>query len=107
MEKNCFLLLLSLSAQNAAVGKAVMDRIKRNIDPGAAPRWIDAKGVGVFISTDLPAWKIWPTAFPEQLPREEQMLMKDLLIVQVGPGWYAGDAQTTYAAWLNAKFPRT
>lgn len=106
MEKKNFLMLLSLSAKNAAVGKAVMNRIKQNVDSVAAPLWIDAHGVGVFITTDLPAWKIWQQAFPDQVHREDQMTMKDMLLVQVGPDWFAGDAQTTYSAWLNSRFPK-
>lgn len=107
MEKKSFLMLLSLSKENPAVGKAVLDRVKLKVDSGATPKWIDAKGAGIFITTDLPAWKIWKETFPEQLPRDDQMAMKDLLLVQVGPDWYAGDNQTTYAAWLNSKFPRS
>lgn len=107
MEKNCFLLLLALSKANAAVGRAVLEVLKKKIDPSATPAWIDSHGVGIFFTTDLPSWRIWSEAFPEKLEREDQMTMKDLLIVQVGPGWYAGDAQTKYGAWLNARFPRS
>ena len=104
--KKHFLMLLSLSKENPAVGKAVLDRLKGNVDSGATPAWIDSRGAGVFFTTDLPVWKIWSAAFPERLDREDQMTMKDMLIVQIGPGWYAGDSQTKYAAWLNTRYPR-
>jgi hypothetical protein len=104
--KKQFLLLLSLSKANAAVGRAVLDGLKK-IDTGAVPAWIDSHGVGIFFTTDIPAWRIWAEAFPTRLEREDQMVMKDLLIVQVGPGWFAGDPQTKYGAWLNARFPRS
>lgn len=105
MEKNCFLMLLSLSKSNAAVGKAVLDRIKRGVDSGASPLWIDSHGIGVFITTDLPAWQIWQEAFPNQIARDDQMTMKDMLLVQVGPDWEAKrDGKT--AAWLNARYPK-
>lgn len=106
MEKKSYLMLLSLSKSNASVGKAVMDRLKSGVDTGASPLWIDAHGVGVFITTDLSAWKIWQEAFPDQISRDDQMTMKDMVLVQVGPDWYVGDAQTKYGAWLNARFPR-
>jgi hypothetical protein len=106
-DRKHFLMLLALNKVNATIGRAVMDRIKKEIDPAAAPLWIDAHGVGVFFTTDLPTWQIWAKAFPEKAQREDQMTMKDLLIVQVGPGWYAGDPSTKYGGWLNARFPRS
>lgn len=105
MEKRSFLMLLSLSKETAAIGKALMDRIRANVDPNAAPLWVDSKGVGVFISTDLPSWRIWSAAFPETLDREDQMKMKDLLIVQVGPEWEA-PRDGKPGAWLNARYPK-
>lgn len=103
--KQHFLMLLSLSRANATIGKAVMDRIKAKVDPAAAPLWIDAHGVGVFIETDLPAWRIWQEAYPD-VRLDDRMAMKDMLLVQVGPGWYARDNQTKAAAWLHARYPR-
>lgn len=105
MEKKHFLFLLSLNASNAKVGKAVLEKVKRDLDVTASPLWIDAHGLGIFISTDLSAWNAWRKLFPETLSRDEQMLMRDGLLVQVGPD-YAGprDAKTT--AWLNSRFPK-
>lgn len=103
--KQHFLMLLSLSKANAALGKKVLDAIKAKVDPGASPLWIDAHGVGLFIETDLPAWKIWQTAGP-QAGLEDWMAMKDFLILQVGPGWYARDNTAKAAAWMHARYPR-
>ncbi|WP_342617195.1 hypothetical protein [Rhodoferax sp. GW822-FHT02A01] len=106
MEKKNFLMLLSLTASNAAVGKAVIGRLKEKVDPAASPLWIDSRGVGVFITTDLPVYRIWYEAFPDNIAREDQMTMKNVVLVQIGPDWYAGDNQTTYGAWLNSRFPK-
>lgn len=105
-EKLQYLLLLSLKAENARVGKAVMNRVRANVDSGAAPLWIDAHGVGLFIETALPAWRIWQEAYPDSLPLDDRTTMKDAMLLQVGPGWYARDNQTTAAAWMHARFPR-
>lgn len=104
-EKNCFVLLLSLSKVNATVGRAVMDAIRKRVDSGATPAWIDAHGVGLFIETDLPAHRIWQEAKPE-MALDDWTAVKDMLILQVGPGWYARDNQIKAAAWLHARFPR-
>ena len=104
-EKKHFLLLLSVSKENATLSKAVLDAVKAKVDPGASPLWIDGHGIGVFIETDLPAWKIWRTAAP-QASLDDWATMKDMMLVQIGPGWYAQDNQTKAAAWMHARYPR-
>ena len=104
-EKKSFLMLLALNAANAAVGRAVLDRIKKDVDANASPVWIDSRGVGGFISSDLPAWKIWNSAFPDSLTQDQKMLLKDILVVEVGPDW-AGPREAKHSAWLNSRFPK-
>lgn len=105
MEKSNFLLLLSMNKDSAPAAKSFLARIKSSIDPNAEPLWIDSKGIGVFISTDLPAWKIWQQAWPQTLTKDQAMDLKDFLIVQVGPDWEA-KRDGTSAAWLNARYPK-
>lgn len=105
MEKNNFLLLLSMNKDSANAAKAFVSRIKTSIDETASPLWIDSKGIGVFISTDLPAWKVLQLAWPENLTKDQAMDLKDFLIVEVGPGWWA-KPDTKYAGWLNSRFPK-
>lgn len=100
MKRN-YLLLLSLSQATAAVGKEFMVRIKAKVDPTAAPLWIDSRGIGVFLSTELPALHIWRHAFPETLTLDQRQALKDLLIVQVGPD-FAGPPEAKPTAWLNS-----
>lgn len=102
---NSFLLLLSLNTKQASVAKAVLARIKANVDPHAAPLWIDSSSVGVFITTDLPAHQVWRHAYPESLSLDERNAMQTYLIVQVGPG-FAGPPDSKFVAWLNSRFPR-
>lgn len=104
-EKRSFLMLLSTNKDSAVAAKAFLARIKANVDPTASPQWIDSKGIGVLISTDLPAWKVWREAWPESLSRDQQMDLQNFLIVQVGPDWHAS-GEDKAAAWLNARFPK-
>ncbi|WP_395055215.1 hypothetical protein [Polaromonas sp.] len=105
MEKTKFLMLLSLSKTNLAVGKKVLDTVKAKIDPAAAPLWIDSQGVGLFMESDLPAWQIWQHMKLE-MPLDDWTAVKELLVLQIGPGWYARDNQTKAAAWMHARYPR-
>lgn len=105
MEKSNFLLLLSMNKESGPAAKAFLERIKKAIDPSAYPRWFDADGIGVFISTDLPPWKIWETDWPPTLTKDQAMDVKDFLIVQVGPQW-EGNPDSQSSAWLNARYPK-
>lgn len=100
MKRN-YLLLLSLSQTAATVGKEFMARIRANVDPLAAPLWIDSRGIGVLLSTELPARQIWLHAFPDSLTLDQRQTLRDLLIVQVGPD-FAGPHESKPVAWLNS-----
>ncbi|MFC5607774.1 hypothetical protein [Variovorax soli] len=105
MEKKHVLMLVSLNAANAAIGRAFLQRIKTNVDSAAAPLWIDAHGIGVFITTDLSIRQMWEHAWPDSLTLDQRMDLKDFLVLEVGPGWMAANGSKA-SAWLNSRFPR-
>lgn len=105
MATSHYLLLLSMNKDSAVAAKAFLTRIKTSIDANASPQWIDSKGIGIFISTELKAWQIMKHAWPDNLTRDQIMDLNDFLIVQVGPDWY-GPSETKASAWLNGRFPR-
>lgn len=106
MEKdaNHFLLLLSLNKGNAQIGRAFLARIKSAVDATAGPLWIDSKGIGVFVTSTHPAWKIWELANPLTLDKDQRMDLQDCLVLQVGPGFH-GSPSSKAVAWMNSRFP--
>lgn len=104
MKRNYFL-LLSLSQSTAVIGKEFMVRIKTKVDPTAAPLWIDSRGIGVFLSTEIPARQIWRQAFPDTLTFDQRQVLRALLIVQVGSD-FAGPPESKPMAWLNSHTQR-
>lgn len=103
--KKHFLLLLSLSKETAAIGKTILARIHKEVDANASPLWIDSRGIGVFITTELHANHVWSKCLWDTLTLDQQQALKDLLIVQVGPDW-AGPRGSKAVAWMNSRFPR-
>ena len=94
MLKN-YMLLLSVTQNDATTTRAIHERITKNVDANAKPLWIDAKGIGIFISTGLPAIDIWTTAFTSQTDHA-----RDALIIELGNDWLARrDAKTEH--WLT------
>lgn len=105
MGKKTFLMLLSLSKENPAVGRKILDCVKAKIDPRSAPLWVDSQGAGLFIESDLPAWKIWQD-MKLDMPLDDWTAVKELLVLQIGPDWYARDSQTKAAAWMHARYQK-
>ena len=98
-DKRNYLLLISMSQDNAAIGQRVLANIKNGVDSSATPLWIDSKGVGIFVTTDLVAFEIWKAAFTSGIPSEFTDT-RDLLIVELGHDWAARrDAKTEH--WLS------
>ena len=96
-----YIVLMSLSKENAKVGQMALAGIKRDIDPSAGPLWIDSKGVGIFLSTSMSAREIWKAAFPQEQASSEREGMKDMLVLELGAdclGWQ----DTKAMAWLNS-----
>lgn len=97
-----YLLLMSANKANAGAVKSVLDKAKKLADPLAAPLWIDANGVGVFIDAEATATELWDLL----IPGTEDF--KDALIVEVGPDWIGrNEAKPTH--WLRSHlgYPRT
>src|SRR3990167_6199930 len=84
MEKRNFLFLFALNKENAAVGKAILDTIKRNVDRTAAPAWIDSRGVGVFISSALTKAEIWKKSMPNLQAQSERATFQNALLLELG-----------------------
>lgn len=101
MAKRNFLLLLSLNKDNARMGKAVLDNIKLLIDGTAAPAYIHAAGVGILISSDLPARQVWPKLWPEKMTEAEKDCFRDAMLLQLGSD-HATYPDSKVAAWLNS-----
>ena len=96
-----YIVLMSLSKDNADVGRMALAGIKRDVDPSAGPLWIDSKGVGIFVSTSLDARDVWKAAFPEQQTTKQREGMKDMIVLELGSdclGW----PDTKAMAWLNS-----
>lgn len=94
-----YLVLISASKDNAALAQKYMKNIQSLVDKSAAPLWIDSKGAGLFVSTDLVASEIW-SATLDGINHEESISTKDVLIVELGEDWAARrDAKTEH--WLS------
>lgn len=85
-----YLLLIGLTKSSAVFGAGVLERLRTDVDARANPLWVDAGGVGIFISTALRADEIWRRALPEHLREQQAIAVKDMLIVELGTdhcGW--------------------
>ena len=94
-----YLMLVSVSKDNAKSIQNVLKNLKETVDKNAWPLWVDSKGLGVFIETDLVAWDIRHAAF--QGITGDFTDIKDALVVEVGPDWYASD-DSPMKNWLMA-----
>lgn len=94
-----YLMLISASKDNAKAIQSVMTNLKETVDKNAWPLWVDSKGLGVFIQTDLVAWEIRHAAFKGVTGDFTDI--KDALVVEVGADWYASD-DSPMKNWLMA-----
>lgn len=98
--KRNYLILVSASKDNAHLAQILLKNIQKNVDSNAAPLWIDAKGIGVFATTDMVAWEIRDAAMHSER-RNELQDTRDLLIIEIGRDWIARrDAKTEH--WLSS-----
>jgi hypothetical protein len=101
MNHKRFIVLISLSEKNAKLGQVALAGIRRDIDPTAAPAWIDPLGVGIFASTPQNARAVWRACFPDEQSATQRKGLKDILVLEIGRdclGW--PEAKAT--AWLNS-----
>lgn len=97
-EKRNYLVLMSASKDNASTAQLLLKNIQTYVDPKAAPLWIDSKGAGIFVSTELVALEVWTEAL--QSRSVDLNDTRDLLIVELGNDWAARrDAKTEH--WLS------
>ncbi|ULH05360.1 hypothetical protein [Alcaligenes faecalis] len=98
-EQRNYLVLISASKDNAALAQKYLKNLQSLVDRNAAPLWIDSKGAGVFLSTELVAAEIWNAAL-DGVNHVEGTATKDLLVVELGADWLARkDAKTEH--WLK------
>ncbi|MGS1109143.1 hypothetical protein ACVCNH_23005 [Achromobacter anxifer] len=98
-EKRQFLVLLSASKDSLSMTQAIVQNLKKDVDPKSNPLWIDSKGIGILVETELVAASIWNRALAG-LDHERSEALKDMLILEVGQDWMARkDAAATH--WLT------
>lgn len=94
-----YLILISASKDNLALIQKIHTNIQAKVDKKAAPLWVDSKGIGILVNTNLAAWEIRK----EALNIDTKIGLEDLrgfLITEVGPDWAAHkDAKTEH--WLT------
>jgi hypothetical protein len=98
-DRKNFLMLVSASKDNAKSIQSVLANLKETVDKNAWPLWVDSKGLGVFINTDLVASEIRQAAF--QVVSGDFTDIKDSLLVEVGADWYASEG-SPMKNWLMA-----
>lgn len=106
METKNYLLLLALTKTTAVFGVELLERLRSEVDPKANPLWVDAGGVGLFISTTLPAAQIWRRSLPEHVLAEQSIAVKDLLILELGSD-HQGFQGSKAIDWLRRHQART
>lgn len=101
MAKKNFLFLLALTQANPKLGVSALEKIRRLLDPSASPAWIDSRGVGIFLATDLPVHEVWRLSIPELKTHADRQSMRDVLILELGTH-HLGFPETKGMAWLNS-----
>lgn len=86
--KRPYLVLVSAGKDNLAMTQAVIQNIQKHVDAKSNPLWIDSKGLGIFVETDLVAWAIQERAISGLKP-DLLEAFKELLVVEIGEDWFA------------------
>ncbi|KAB1444182.1 hypothetical protein [Bordetella bronchiseptica] len=96
--KNRFLVLLSAGKDNLSMTQAVVQNIKKEVDTKASPLWIDSRGIGLFVETELVAGAVWDRALAG-LDHNQSEAFKDMVVLEIGQDWMARkDSSMTH--WL-------
>lgn len=98
MGRSNFIVLVKLTAEDAATARALRTRISQ-VDAACRVAWFDHRGIGAFVSTDLRAAAIRDAVLP--IGCAEERLADDLLILQLGPDWWARE-ESLADAWLGS-----
>ena len=99
-ETRNYLLLMALTKTTAAFGTAVLERLRADVDPKANPLWVDAGGVGIFLSTSLSAADIWSRTVPDYMAVEQAVTVKDMLVLELGSD-HRGIHNSKAIEWLR------
>lgn len=94
-----YLVLMSATKDNAAMIQKILRNLQTGVDSRAAPLWIDSKGIGVFVASDLPAIDIHAAMFDAAI-KGEFGDSRDALVVELGRDWI-GSLDAKYAHWLT------
>jgi len=95
-----FLVLLSLSVDDAAAAKAFMGRLL-GVDPTCKAAWLDSRGAGVFVSTKLTAEGLKEACLPDGRPDWEHVAFRDAIILELGSDhWCRSGSKVD--AWLGS-----
>ena len=100
MATRIYMLLIGLTKSTAVFGAGVLERLRAEVDPKANPLWVDAGGVGVFVSSPLSAAQIWERVLPEHLHNGESEAVKDMLILELGSDHH-GAQHSKALDWLR------
>ena len=90
--------MISASKDNLALAQQIVKNIQIKVDKKAAPLWVDSKGIGMLVSTDLVAWEIRKEAMSVDMKVGPEDI-KGFLVVEIGPDWAAPEDSTT-GHWL-------
>lgn len=83
-----YLVLIAASKDNASMAQKLLENLKAHVDERAAPLWIDAKGIGVLLTTELVASEIWQAMF-QKAPGQDYGDTRNMLVVELGKDWAA------------------
>jgi hypothetical protein len=98
VETRPYLILVAASKDNLSMTQAIVQNIKKHVDTKSNPLWIDSKGIGIFVRTELVASVIQERAVAG-LKSDLLEAFKELLVLEIGEDWFARkDAPTTQ--WL-------
>ncbi|MDX3985878.1 MAG: hypothetical protein QHC88_11555 [Achromobacter sp.] len=82
-----YLVLIAASKDNASLAQKQLENLKKFVDDRAAPLWIDAKGIGVLLTTDMVASEIWRVMLPKDAPDLGDT--RNMLVLEIGKDWAA------------------
>lgn len=95
-----YVVLIAMNAKNAAAGQEMRDRLLA-VDATAKIAWIDAHGIGMFVSAAMTARELALKALPEGRPQREREALRDMLILQIGPDHWCR-SESAVDGWLNS-----
>ncbi|WP_244976784.1 hypothetical protein [Achromobacter piechaudii] len=83
-----YLVLIAASKDNASLAQKQLENLKKYVDDRAAPLWIDAKGIGVLLTTDMVASEIWRAMFQKDAGQDLGDT-RNMLVLELGKDWAA------------------